>query len=58
MIVYAIEVISFQVRCSRDYEERIITGIYRTLEGAQKAKAELTLDRSQYADIVDYEVQD
>jgi len=58
MIVYAIEVISFQVRCSRDHEERIIAGMYRTLEGAQKAKAELPLDRSQYADIVEYEVQD
>lgn len=34
-----------------------IIGIYRTLEGAQKAVAELPLDLSRYADIVDYEVQ-
>jgi hypothetical protein len=54
MIVYVIE--TYPISGTVDSS---IVGIYRTLEGAQKAKAQLTLGAPHlYFDIVDYEVQD
>ena len=55
MIVYAIETFPM---FSTDWDDSGIIGIYRTLEGARKALAEMTIAAHLYADIVDYEVQD
>lgn len=50
MTVYMVEVFF--------YGEQRTIGIYRTMEGAQKAVDGLTLDIASYADIVEIELQD
>lgn len=50
MTVYMVEVFF--------YGEQRTIGIYRTMEGAQKALEAVSLDEAEYTDIITFELQD